>query len=431
MIVRDGAAGLARCLASVAGVAGRILIGDTGSTDDSIAIARHYGAEVVSVPWEDDFSKARNAVLAQARCDWVLVLDADEMLDPSAAAALPALLAREDVYGYDLWRWNYVRESYNRSGEHGALPNPVLVEDARPYPAYVRTLNTRLFRRHAEIRFDYPVHEAVADRMDRTGLRREGTDLVIHHFGHVEDAEPVRNRKNELYQQLGRKKIEANPTDARAWFEVGLGELEHLRRPEQALPYFLRAEALGRGDATPWLYAGICLGRLQRWPEALHHLERSAALDARSIVLWEALGDTYFGLKDFPRAQRCYEQARALGSVSALVEAKLGAAEVRLGAFAEGVARMQQALKREPAYRELYDILSTGAFLAGNVALAKATAEKRLGFGKVSGYHYLLAATLHTHAGEPARAHRILEDGLALFPGDVELQTAIRTPERS
>ena len=85
MIVRDAAAGrCAQCLESVRGVADEIAIGDTGSTDATIAIAREFGARIIEIPWADDFSAARNKVLAEFRSEWVLALDADEILDPES-----------------------------------------------------------------------------------------------------------------------------------------------------------------------------------------------------------------------------------------------------------------------------------------------------------------------------------------------------------
>jgi hypothetical protein len=52
--------------------------------------------------WEDDFWKARNAVLAEATADWVPVLDADEMLDADAGLAIPALLQARGVAAYEV-----------------------------------------------------------------------------------------------------------------------------------------------------------------------------------------------------------------------------------------------------------------------------------------------------------------------------------------
>ena len=78
LIVKDEEANIGRCLGSLRGVADEIVVGDTGSTDDTAAIARSYGAKVVEVAWEDDFAKARNATLAHCEGDWALWADADE-----------------------------------------------------------------------------------------------------------------------------------------------------------------------------------------------------------------------------------------------------------------------------------------------------------------------------------------------------------------
>jgi glycosyltransferase involved in cell wall biosynthesis len=77
MIVRDEAENLRRALASVAGVADEVVVVDTGSTDDSAAVAGQLGARVGHFRWCDDFAAARNAALAMARGAWVLSLDAD------------------------------------------------------------------------------------------------------------------------------------------------------------------------------------------------------------------------------------------------------------------------------------------------------------------------------------------------------------------
>ncbi len=81
MIVRNEAACLRRCLDSVAGLVDEMVVVDTGSDDDTVAIARSCGARVEHFPWTGHFGDARNAALAHCTGDWVLQLDADEALD--------------------------------------------------------------------------------------------------------------------------------------------------------------------------------------------------------------------------------------------------------------------------------------------------------------------------------------------------------------
>jgi hypothetical protein len=80
MIVRNEARCLARCLQSAQAWVDEIIVLDTGSMDETVAIAQAHGARVGHFTWVDDFSAARNAALALSRADWNLVLDADEVL---------------------------------------------------------------------------------------------------------------------------------------------------------------------------------------------------------------------------------------------------------------------------------------------------------------------------------------------------------------
>jgi tetratricopeptide (TPR) repeat protein len=422
MIVKNGGRSLERCLESVRGLVDRIIIGDTGSTDDSAAIARSFGAEIIEVPWHQDFAKARNCVLSQGRCDWILMLDADEMLDRSAAQTLGEALQRKDVAAYDVWRWNYVLSSASRSGEQGAIPNPGVLEAARSYPAYVRSLNTRLFRHHPEIRFTRPVHETVVPSIEALGLKRELAPFVIHHFGQAEDPAEIRKGKNELYQQIGIAHLAETPEDARTYFELGLGELEHFRRPERALEHFSQAIRFNPQSAAALLFAGVCLVRLRRFPEALTLLMQSERLDAASIVLQETIGDAQFHQARYKEASAAYARAQSLGSASALIDAKRGACEVYLDQKEQGLARVLQALDREPRFPELYGVASATALLAGRADLAAEIAARRLELGRAAATDFVLAAALSRSVGNHARGRGLLEQGLLLFPDDPKLQ---------
>src|SRR5438477_6471542 len=97
MIVKNEAANLRRALASVGPVADELVVVDTGSTDDSAAVAAELGARVAHFAWCDDFAAARNAALALASGAWILSLDADEELDPASVAPLRQLVAGDPL----------------------------------------------------------------------------------------------------------------------------------------------------------------------------------------------------------------------------------------------------------------------------------------------------------------------------------------------
>ena len=61
----------------------QLIIADTGSTDGTLQIAEEFADIVFSIPWEDDFAKARNATLKKATGQWFFYLDADEKLEDS------------------------------------------------------------------------------------------------------------------------------------------------------------------------------------------------------------------------------------------------------------------------------------------------------------------------------------------------------------
>lgn len=59
----------------------QLIIADTGSEDDTIAIAKEFADVFLQIPWENDFAKARNATLEKAKGTWFFYLDADEVLN--------------------------------------------------------------------------------------------------------------------------------------------------------------------------------------------------------------------------------------------------------------------------------------------------------------------------------------------------------------
>lgn len=81
MIVKDEELTLRRCLNSVKDVVDEIIIVDTGSVDSTIMIANEFNSKIYNLKWEDNFAKARNFSFSKATKDYILWLDADDILN--------------------------------------------------------------------------------------------------------------------------------------------------------------------------------------------------------------------------------------------------------------------------------------------------------------------------------------------------------------
>ena len=121
MIVKNEEKHLVKCLKSVRDVVDEMIIVDTGSTDKTIDIARVFGAKVFDFPWTGDFSAARNHSLAQATGDWILVLDADEVISARDFDELKALIRKRSSspVAYSIVTRNYT----NNASVIGWTPN--------------------------------------------------------------------------------------------------------------------------------------------------------------------------------------------------------------------------------------------------------------------------------------------------------------------
>jgi glycosyltransferase involved in cell wall biosynthesis len=115
VITRDAGAQLGACLDSVR-FAAEVLVVDSGSQDDTVQIARVRGARVIEQPWLG-FGPQRRFAVAQAIHDWVLCLDADEMLTPELASAIATALQQPQHAAFEMPRRNRFFGRWLRHGE--------------------------------------------------------------------------------------------------------------------------------------------------------------------------------------------------------------------------------------------------------------------------------------------------------------------------
>jgi tetratricopeptide (TPR) repeat protein len=429
-IVKNAERDLPDCLASVRGIVDQIVIADTGSTDASKEVARGLGVKVISIPWENDFSKARNLALSKVTCDWVLMLDADERIDPGAASLMPGHLANKNVAGYQVTIRNYRSSLTEKVWDRPARPNDSEYAPAKQYPAYVDHENVRLFRRDPEIYFVGRVHETVGHRILETGRKLGTANFLIHHFGMVADDQTMA-RKLFFYRELGRQKLVDSPNDAQAHLEMGIMELENFGNAEEASRHFERSCELNSKFGVAWFFAGKSQFQLGKYPLALRSFERAEAAGHNTPAIAELAGDALYNLGNYEGAIACYRHSLKRSPENAQVESKLGLAEARAGNAAPGLEKLHRAIGRKPANAELHDRLIMVEVWLNRLPDAAKAAEAKLYTVSPCADDFLRAASIRVQMCDWAQAAEILRQGIAKCPDSESLRRNLAKVEQA
>jgi tetratricopeptide (TPR) repeat protein/glycosyltransferase involved in cell wall biosynthesis len=424
MITRNAIEHLPVCLTSVREWVDELVVADTGSTDATPDVARCFGAKVISIPWDNDFAAARNRALEAVNSDWVLVLDSDEELDPSAGASLRNLLSRSDVGGFRIPIRHYVRNLHLRGWDQMPKRNDSTLPRARQFAGYVEQKTVRMFRRNPKIFFEGRVHEMVDRSILRLGLKIADAPLCIHHYGHVAPAAQLAE-KNLLYRDLAQLKVRDMPQDAQARMELGLLELESFHDTAAALACFDCACELEPTNSAAWLFAGIAAVQLGRPQEALSRLRQVPRHGRSARLLAENEGEAYFQLRQFEAAAECFRRARQCVPDDPGLESKLGLCEVRAGNVTPGITKLRDALAEDHSSAELHDRLITVLIWLNRLAEAAEAAEAKIQQLPPAPEFFLRAASIRAQLQEWDRVEELLHSGLAKFPEADALKQAL------
>ena len=124
VITRNEARNLDDCLQSLQGLVDQIVVVDSQSTDDTVAIAKRHQAIVAQPADWPGFGPQKNRALDLATCDWVLSIDADERVTPELAQEIKIVLQQPQHSAYDLQRLSWYCGRFMRHS--GWYPDPVL-----------------------------------------------------------------------------------------------------------------------------------------------------------------------------------------------------------------------------------------------------------------------------------------------------------------
>jgi glycosyltransferase involved in cell wall biosynthesis len=364
MIVKNEEKHLAYCLNSLTPVADEMIVVDTGSTDKTKVIAEAFGARIFDFEWINDFSAARNYSLSRAQGDWILVMDADEVISGQDYVKLKKLLHKKKEIAYTLVTRNYV----HRTAGDGWVCNDNSYIYEQAGRGWFPSVKVRLFPNNEKIRFEKPIHELVEYSLQKIGMGTKESGVPVHHYGELDATKAT--AKDEQYYELGLKKMRESGGDFKSVWELAVqaGELGKL---EESIELWHKVIGFKHREAAAYFNLANHYLNLGRYEESHECSRKAYALDPQdqSSVLSFAMSEFLAG--DLHKAISALE-GYLQGSDAQTSHASLLAVSYLLtGKTDEGMNLIRRGVKK--GYNMLYYLqqLSQSLLTAGNRTRAK------------------------------------------------------------
>ena len=328
VIVKNEARNLPRWLRCMQALADEIVVVDTGSTDETVAIAEAAGARVAHFTWCQDFAAAKNYAIDQTTGDWVLLLDADEFFPEAQWPGVRAALARYDAQ-YEVI--GLICDWLNFDEDRGNAPISAGYQ-------------IRMFRRMPDLRYERPIHEALCYRGHEHRIFQYVPGLAIHHTGYSTRSGQGKAQRNLAILQARIASGEGTPDDEYYLLDcyADLGDWEQVAYHAARVA---RAAGLSNGGEN---------NTYVQWIRALLQLKRPTAevqsvLDEAKLrfpqlgVFCVLQGELDWREGDYRRAQADYEQAIAVYDrlqAARKQQAASGSTEAGAAGLAEVQARL-------------------------------------------------------------------------------------------
>lgn len=195
MIVKNEEKYLEKCLLSTERLKNKIdyeiIIIDTGSTDNTMSIARQFTDKVYESKWNNDFSYMRNLSISYCKGDWVLILDADEVIENPDK--LVSILSESDI------------DEFNSIGIYQKNFLNGMDEDN-----YSIISVFRLLKRNNKFKFEGTIHE-----QPNIIYPRKESDITLLHYGYNNGSFEKLEYRNERNKKLLLKELEFGNMDKR------------------------------------------------------------------------------------------------------------------------------------------------------------------------------------------------------------------------
>lgn len=285
MIVKDEEDVIARCLDSVRDLVEEIIIVDTGSKDRTKEIVKAYTSDIYDFEWIDDFSAARNYSFSKATMDYIIWLDADDI-----------------ILEEDREKIKQLKQSLNPMIDIVMMKyNIGFDEQGNVTFSYFRE---RLVKRTKNYKWKEPVHECVEISGNVTNM-----DICITHKKmHAQ----VADRNLRIFENMVNKGVELSP---RCLFYYSR-ELQYAGRYDEAITYAEKFLDSGKGWIEDNISAcadlAICFKQKNDRQNRLKSLLRSFEYDTPRAEPCCEIGFFYIEVNDYQKAKFWFDLATKL-----------------------------------------------------------------------------------------------------------------------
>lgn len=315
MIVKNEAYFLRRCLDAIKNHVDEIIVVDTGSTDQTRDIAFEFTDKVYDLEWDDDFSRARNSSIDRARGDWILVLDADELIAETDLQSIRKIISDTEYDAFFLVQYNYNNDPLATNWQ------PVVEKSqySGDYRGYWRNPIGRLFRNREDIRYQGRVHEVIDASLEK--VNASALEIPIHHHMDDDPSKPKKDRQLN-YLRIIEKDLAQHP-DGRLSAAAGGVCLYHAHDYHKAIEYFEQAVELGfkvDGNLENLAEAHY---RLEQWEESRDIYTRLLQSGYTTFSLCNNLANLMVKKGSFSRAAELLRMALSLGEPDDEIKTRL------------------------------------------------------------------------------------------------------------
>ena len=343
LIVKNEEKNIERCLSPIAPLGMEIVIVDTGSTDNTVAIAQKYTQNIYYFEWINDFSAARNFAMEKATNDYVFFLDADEYTE-----------------SYDLKYLSKMAKDYPDA--IGQITRRNLCPGENSDYIYIDPVERFFNRRYYY--YTGAIHEQVT-RRDGTGLTGYEMNWTVYHEGYYGTPEQLKS-KAERNASMLLAELEKTPDDAYIYYQLGQS-YGLIKDYSKALYYYEKGVALNPDSTLKYVEIMVInyaqtLRECGRFTEALQ-LEKSYPSYMENADFANALAQCATGCGNLVKAIKLYKTALKCkrydteGTASFLSWYNLGCIYEGLGNISDAQNAFNNALPEYKMAKEKLDSL--------------------------------------------------------------------------